>query len=148
MMPRQHFDLIYAPQVKQHLRTIERKYHALIRREIETLLQGLRGTDPAPRVESEVRTAVPSSETAPDDPFVIAIRSSGRRALGRELKVGGFRACCDMWPFRERGTPAAIFGPGELAQAHTVGEWIELAQVEAAARFYALAALAWLGVDQ
>jgi hypothetical protein len=29
-----------------------------------------------------------------------------------------------------------------------VGEWIDLAQVEAAARFYALAALNWLGVDQ
>jgi len=116
--------------------------------EIEALLQGLEGTDPAPRIESEVRTAVPSSQTADDDPFVVAIRSAGQQALSRELRIGGFRACCDMWPFRERGIPAAIFGPGELAQAHTVGEWVDLAQVEAAARFYALAALYWLGLDQ
>lgn len=116
--------------------------------EIEAMLQGLELSDPAPRVESNMRTAVPPSQTAQDDPFVLAIHGAGLRALGRELKIGGFRACCDMWPFRERGIPAVIFGPGELAQAHTVGEWVDLAQVEAAARFYALAALNWLGVDR
>lgn len=115
--------------------------------EIETVLQRVRGAGPAPRIESEMRTAVPSSQTAADDPFVVAMRSAGQRALGREVKIGGFRACCDMWPFRERGAPAAIFGPGELVQAHTVGESVDLAQVETAARFYALAALHWLGVE-
>lgn len=39
MTPRPSFKLLYAPQVQQHLRAIERKYHALIRREIETQLQ-------------------------------------------------------------------------------------------------------------
>lgn len=33
------FALIYAPQVKTHLHAIERKYHSLIRRTIETQLQ-------------------------------------------------------------------------------------------------------------
>lgn len=39
MTPRQRFHLIYAPEVKRHLRAIERKYHTLIRREIEVQLQ-------------------------------------------------------------------------------------------------------------
>ena len=39
MMVKQRFRLIYAPQVKQHLRAIERKYHGLIRNKIEALLQ-------------------------------------------------------------------------------------------------------------
>jgi mRNA-degrading endonuclease RelE of RelBE toxin-antitoxin system len=39
MNARSRFDLIYAPQVKAHLKTIERKYHSLIRRSIETQLQ-------------------------------------------------------------------------------------------------------------
>ena len=30
------------------------------------------------------------------------------------------------------GVPCVVFGPGSIAQAHTVDEWIELAQVEAA----------------
>ena len=33
------FGIIYAPQVKTHLQAIERKYHSLIRRNIETRLQ-------------------------------------------------------------------------------------------------------------
>ncbi len=35
-MPR--FELIYAPQIKQHLRAIEQKYHVLIRKTIEEQL--------------------------------------------------------------------------------------------------------------
>jgi hypothetical protein len=33
------FDLIYDPEVKQHLQVIERKYHSLIRHTIEEQLQ-------------------------------------------------------------------------------------------------------------
>jgi len=39
MNAKSRFDLIYAPQVKTHLQAIERKYHLLIRRMIETQLQ-------------------------------------------------------------------------------------------------------------
>jgi len=39
MNAKSRFDLIYAPQVKAHLQAIERKYHSLIRRTIETQLQ-------------------------------------------------------------------------------------------------------------
>lgn len=39
MNAKDRFDLIYAPQVKAHLTAIERKYHSLIRRTIETQLQ-------------------------------------------------------------------------------------------------------------
>lgn len=38
MAPTQPFKLIYAAQVKQHLKTIERKYHSLIRDTIENQL--------------------------------------------------------------------------------------------------------------
>lgn len=39
MNAKKRFNLIYAPQVKTHLQTIERNYHSLIRRTIETQLQ-------------------------------------------------------------------------------------------------------------
>jgi len=39
MNAKSRFDLIYASQVKTHLQAIERKYHLLIRRTIETQLQ-------------------------------------------------------------------------------------------------------------
>ena len=38
MSPAQCFDIIYAPEVRQHLKAIERKYYSLIRNTIETQL--------------------------------------------------------------------------------------------------------------
>ena len=38
MSPAQCFDIIYAPEVRQHLKMIERKYYSLIRSAIETQL--------------------------------------------------------------------------------------------------------------
>jgi mRNA-degrading endonuclease RelE of RelBE toxin-antitoxin system len=39
MAAKQRFELVYAPQVKHHLRAVELEYYALIRREIEAQLQ-------------------------------------------------------------------------------------------------------------
>jgi mRNA-degrading endonuclease RelE of RelBE toxin-antitoxin system len=39
MVSRPRFSIIYAPQVKRHLRAVEPKYYSLIRKEIETQLQ-------------------------------------------------------------------------------------------------------------
>jgi mRNA-degrading endonuclease RelE of RelBE toxin-antitoxin system len=39
MNPRRPFTLIYAPAVKEHLKTIEAKYYSLIRRTIERQLR-------------------------------------------------------------------------------------------------------------
>lgn len=39
----------------------------------------------------------------------------------------------DASTLAEAGVPSVVFGPGDIAQAHTSDEWVELAQVEAAA---------------
>jgi len=39
MAPRRRFELVYAPEMKKHLRVIECKYYGLIRREIVAQLQ-------------------------------------------------------------------------------------------------------------
>lgn len=38
--------------------------------------------------------------------------------------------------FAEAGAHAMVIGPGDIAQAHTAGEWVELAQLARAERFY------------
>ena len=39
----------------------------------------------------------------------------------------------DASTIQEEGIPAVVFGPGDIAQAHTKDEWIDLAELEAAA---------------
>ncbi len=39
----------------------------------------------------------------------------------------------DAAPFDAAGIPVVVFGPGDIAQAHTANEWIELKQVDQAA---------------
>ena len=64
-------------------------------------------------------------ETDPGHPLVLALcRAAGRR---RTLGVHYF---CDAAPLAEGGIPAVVFGPGDIAQAHTRDEWISLASLE------------------
>ncbi|MFT5139671.1 MAG: acetylornithine deacetylase [Lysobacterales bacterium] len=46
----------------------------------------------------------------------------------------------DFWTeaslFSEAGIPALVFGPGDIAQAHTVDEWVSLEQLEKALPLY------------
>ena len=34
------------------------------------------------------------------------------------------------------GVPSVVFGPGDIAQAHTVNEWIDIGQLRQAAEVY------------
>ncbi len=75
--------------------------------------------------------------------LVRALQEAGRAALGRELPLGGAVSFGDIadWKDRVGITEACLFGPGQTAQAHAVDEHVALADVAAAARVYALAAL-------
>ena len=58
-------------------------------------------------------------------------------ARGMGLELG---APVDFWTeaalFSEAGLDAIVFGPGDIAQAHTADEWVELGQLFGAARTY------------
>ena len=62
--------------------------------------------------------------TDPQNPFI--------RALGQE--TAGAPWFCDAAIFAEYGIPAVAFGPGNIAQAHTADEFVEVGEVLHAAR--------------
>jgi acetylornithine deacetylase/succinyl-diaminopimelate desuccinylase-like protein len=65
------------------------------------------------------------------------VRDAIARAIGREPGVGGVPFGTDAGPLGESGRlPCFVFGPGDIAQAHTKDEWIELDQVRAAGEAY------------
>ena len=65
------------------------------------------------------------------------VREAIARAIGRQPEVGGVPFGTDAGPLGESGgLPCFVFGPGDIAQAHTKDEWIELDQVRAASEAY------------
>jgi acetylornithine deacetylase len=56
--------------------------------------------------------------------------------LGLPAEVGGVTYGTDASTLAEVGVPAVVLGPGNIAQAHTSDEWLELAQLERAAEVY------------
>ncbi len=50
-------------------------------------------------------------------------------ATGREPRVVGVPYGTDAGPLGAGGLPCVVFGPGDIAQAHTKDEWVELDQV-------------------
>jgi acetylornithine deacetylase/succinyl-diaminopimelate desuccinylase-like protein len=64
-------------------------------------------------------------ETNPDLPLVRHfLRSAGQR------KPAGVHFFCDAAVLAGGGIPSMVFGPGDIAQAHTSDEWISLASLE------------------
>ena len=57
-------------------------------------------------------------------------------ATGRRPQIRGVPFGTDAGPLSAAGTPCVVFGPGDIAQAHTKDEWIDLDQVAQAAEAY------------
>jgi acetylornithine deacetylase len=59
-------------------------------------------------------------------------------AEAQNLPIGN---AVDFWTeaalFSEAGLCAIVFGPGDIAQAHSADEWVALPQLQAAANYYA-----------
>jgi acetylornithine deacetylase len=64
------------------------------------------------------------------------VRAAVAPVLGRLPAVSGVPYGTDAGPLGEAGLPCLVFGPGDIAQAHTKDEWIDLEQVHLAAEAY------------
>jgi acetylornithine deacetylase/succinyl-diaminopimelate desuccinylase-like protein len=64
------------------------------------------------------------------------IREIVRDVTGRAPSTGGVPYGTDAGPLSQAGLRCLVFGPGDIAQAHTKDEWIELEQVQQAAEVY------------
>ena len=105
-------------------RTIPGETEAGVQREMKTFLarKKLHATFSMARTEP----CLPM-ETAARIPLVQQfLRSAGQR------KPVGVRYFCDAAVLAEGGIPSVVFGPGDIAQAHTVDEWISLRSLERA----------------
>lgn len=74
----------------------------------------------------------PPMETPVAHPLVQGLARVAEKVLGR-AEVGGVPFNTDGGVLAEAGVPVVVFGPGDIAQAHSPGEFVEVSQAVAAA---------------
>jgi acetylornithine deacetylase/succinyl-diaminopimelate desuccinylase-like protein len=103
-------------------RTLPGETEVSVRREIATLLKS-----------KNLSATISSAKLAP----ALALETDAKLPLVREFlrSVGQARPAgvdyfCDAAVLSAGGIPSVVFGPGDIAQAHTADEWVSLAELE------------------
>lgn len=109
--------------------------------EIKEVLATLKTRDPQLQLEVETINSAHPSETDATEPIVKVARESVKEITGKDPGITGFTATCDMRHLVKAKIPTIILGPGNLSQAHTIDEYIEIKQIVEAAKIYALMTL-------
>jgi len=105
-------------------RTLPGETERVVRNEIAQLLRKNRLL--ARMVNGKLGACLPL-ETDPQTPLVAQfMRSLGQR------RPAGVDFFCDASVLAHGGITSVVFGPGDIAQAHTSDEWVSLAQLERA----------------
>ena len=65
----------------------------------------------------------------PEDPFIVKLAAGKRKLVGAPW-------FCDAAYLAAVGIPAVAAGPGNISQAHTKDEYIEIAALEEGVQFY------------
>ena len=103
--------------------------------------------DHPPQVEWWGGQYAPASIPA-GHPLVGTLCGAYHDAGGASARVAGMTYGADMRLFvNEGGTPAVLFGPGDVRQAHRPDEFIAVSDLEVAARTLALLALRYCGYE-
>ena len=78
----------------------------------------------------------PALETAPDAEVVAGLARSQQETLRFEREVAGANYGTDGSKLSRAGIQTVVCGPGNIAQAHTANEFVEIEQMELATRMY------------
>lgn len=107
-----------------------------VRQELEGLLASLREKDPELQVTlEEPYQNTPGMET-PRDAAIVRVAKEAVRRINGQRPVRGVAFGTDAAELSARGIPCVVLGPGDIAQAHTSNEYVEIQQVVKAAAIY------------
>jgi len=110
--------------------------------EYDARLQAVAAADPEFRYELDGPTMSSAVLDTPlDHPIVTTVVEETETVLGTPAIIEAFTGATDAPNFH---CPAVIMGPGSIAQAHTLDEFVPLAELEAATEIYLRVALSLL----
>jgi acetylornithine deacetylase len=95
-------------------------------------MEELVASEPDVQGRLEVTLERPGTEVPADAPLVRGLLDALERR-GRDRSVRGMSAWVDAAYLNEAGVPAVCMGPGDIEQAHTRDEWIDVREIEACA---------------
>jgi acetylornithine deacetylase/succinyl-diaminopimelate desuccinylase family protein len=90
----------------------------LRQRGVAVTMADLKGSDPAPSMQTDAKLPLVQS---------LFRAASQRKAVGVDYFT-------DAGVLRAAGIPCVVFGPGSIAQAHTVDEWVAVSQLDKASQ--------------
>lgn len=90
------------------------------------LLQALITTGELLDASYTLHTHTPAFATDPDSPLVRQLRTAIHHTTGHDPEPEGTSWISDASPFSQICDQILVFGPGDIAQAHTENEYIEL----------------------
>jgi acetylornithine deacetylase/succinyl-diaminopimelate desuccinylase-like protein len=103
-------------------RTLPGETESGVRRELAALL---RARKLSAKISSKKLATCLPLETSPRLPLIRHFL----RSIG-QTRPAGVDFFCDAAVLAAGGIPSVVFGPGDIAQAHTADEWISLASLE------------------
>ena len=116
--------------------------HADVLDEIRTTVAELQRSDPDVRAEVAEMAGTSAFVHAPlecpaDEPALLLLAE----VVGGHVPGGADPVGVDFWTdgallAAETGTPTVVCGPGDIAQAHSLEEWVSLDQVRTATEVY------------
>jgi acetylornithine deacetylase/succinyl-diaminopimelate desuccinylase family protein len=114
-------------------RTIPGETSQAVMQELHAVLEQAKAAEPA--LDYDIGTPfldLPPLDTKADSPVMKAIISACKTVTG-SAKISAFPGSTDAPNF---GCPTIICGPGDLAQCHSLDEYVSIAQIEDAVRIY------------
>lgn len=127
-------------------RTIPGETTEEVTAEIQAAVTGLADEDPGLHARIEVFDGAEASET-PEQTTMVRHLTEARSAFGVPGSEIGYAGATDARFLINQGRiPSIVFGPGDLLQAHTTGEHVEIRQLVEAARIYSYAFARFLGM--
>ncbi|HEV2123465.1 MAG TPA: M20/M25/M40 family metallo-hydrolase, partial [Chloroflexota bacterium] len=118
-------------------RTLPREDPEAILREVDAVLAQLMARHPEITAVREAPfLSERGLETSPDEPFVGLVQSACSAITGGLAEPAGVPYGTDATHLSPLGIPTIVLGPGDISQAHSADEWVEVRQVEQAADLY------------
>ncbi len=105
--------------------------------DIQALIDEMKAEDPAVDITIEPAYLEDQCMETPESASIVQAACAACDKILDAHHIDGLFCGCDATKFSRAGTPALVFGPGDIKVAHTVDEFVPICELTKAAEVYA-----------